>query len=580
MRTVGKKFYAVVNMTKKEVEAIMNEGKTRKVLTVDDDEFVREILAAYLEDSGYEVLQAENGRLGLETFRRESPDLVMLDLRMPEMDGLEVLGHITEESPDTPVILVSGMGTIGDAIKALKLGAWDYIAKPIHDMGVLEHAVNKALERAEFIEQRKRYREHLEEEVKKRTAEVEQRREELEKAYNDLQSEVAVRKEAEKLLSKINLELTMLSECIHAVVRGADEQKLIQEICRIIIDVGGYEMAWVGFAEQNLEKSVKPVAWMGKNDGFLEALDISWEDCDRGRGPTGTAIRTGNPVVNENTTENPNIILWRDELLKRGFNSSVALPLIYEGDVLGVLTIYAAVPGAFDKSEIDRLMGLANDLAYGICALRTRIERIQAGKEIELHVDKLQKALSGTIKVVASTVEVRDPYTAGHQRRVATLARAIAEEMGLPENQIEGIFMAGVVHDLGKIYVPAEILSKPSRLNDIEFNLIRTHSQVGYDLLKTIDFPWPIAQIVHQHHERLNGSGYPQGLSSEQILVEAKIICVADVVEAMASHRPYRPARGVEVALEHIQEEKGTLYDPQAVDTCLLLFSQKGFQFD
>jgi response regulator RpfG family c-di-GMP phosphodiesterase len=434
----------------------MEEEITRTVLTVDDDEFVREILAAYLEDSGYGVLQAENGLLGLEAFRREKPDLVMLDLRMPEMDGLEVLGFITKESPDTPVILVSGMGTIGDAIKALKLGAWDYIAKPIHDMGVLEHAVNKALERAEFLEQRKKYRAHLEEEVKKRTAEVEQRRLELEKAYNDLQAEVEVRKEAEELLSNINLELTMLSDCVHAVVRATDEQNLIQEICRIIVEVGGYQMAWVGFAEQDIEKSVKPVAWMGKNNGFLETVKISWDDCDRGRGPTGTAIRTAKPVVNENTSDNPNAFLWREELLKRGFHSSIALPLIYEEEILGVLTIYASEPETFNKSEIDRLMGLANDLAYGICALRTRIERIEAGEEIELHVDKLQKALSGTIEVASSTVEVRDPYTAGHQRRVATLARTIAEEMSLSDNQIEGIFMAGVVHDLGKIYVPAE----------------------------------------------------------------------------------------------------------------------------
>jgi len=558
----------------------METRNHKKVLTVDDDEFVREILVAYLEDSGYDVLQAENGRLGLETFRREKPDLVMLDLRMPEMDGLEVLGHITKESPDTPVILVSGMGTIGDAIKALKLGAWDYIAKPIHDMGVLEHAVNKALERADFIDQRKKYREHLEEEVKSRTAEVEERRRELQKAYENIRAEVEERKKAEELLSKINLELTMLSDCIHAVVRATDEQSLIQEVCRIIIEVGGYSMAWVGFAEQDLEKSVRPVAWLGENDGFLEMLKISWGDNEHGRGPTGEAIRTGKPVVNENTSTNSAISLWRDEMLKRNFNSSIALPLIYEGDVLGVLTIYAEEPETFDKSEIDRLMGLANDLAYGICALRTRIERIEAGKEIELHVDKLQKALSGTIKVVASTVEVRDPYTAGHQRRVATLARAIAEEMDLPEHQVEGIFMAGVVHDLGKIYVPAEILSKPSRLNEIEFNLIRTHSQVGYDLLKTIDFPWPIAQIVYQHHEKLNGSGYPQGLSAEQILIEAKIICVADVVEAMASHRPYRPAMGVDTALEHIRQESGVLYDAAAVDICTRLFTQENFRFD
>ena len=193
---------------KEEFKSNMEAEIIKTVLTVDDDEFVREILAAYLEDSGYEVLQAENGLLGLETFRRKKPDLVMLDLRMPEMDGLEVLGYIIKESPDTPVILVSGMGTIGDAIKALKLGAWDYIAKPIHDMGVLEHAVNKALERAEFLEQRKKYRAHLEEEVKKRTAEVEQRRLELEKAYNDLQVEVEVHNQGRVGIDSVLIQLT------------------------------------------------------------------------------------------------------------------------------------------------------------------------------------------------------------------------------------------------------------------------------------------------------------------------------------------------------------------------------------
>jgi HD-GYP domain-containing protein (c-di-GMP phosphodiesterase class II) len=319
---------------------------------------------------------------------------------------------------------------------------------------------------------------------------------------------------------------------------------------------------------------------MGKNTDFLDGLKISWKDDEWGKGPIGQAIRSGKPVVNKNTMENPDVDLWRDEALKRNFLSSIALPLKNNGQVLGILAIHASEPEIFDELEAIRLMGLANDLAYGITTIRTRIEKIQAGKQIELHIDKLQKALSGTIEVIASTVEVRDPYTAGHQRRVAQLARAIAELMELSEIQIEGIFMAGVVHDLGKIYVPAEILSKPSRLNDIEFNLIRTHSQVGYDLLKTIDFPWPIAQIVHQHHERLNGSGYPQGLSEDQILVEAKILSVADVVEAMASHRPYRPARGIDLALDHIQEEKGNLYDNIVVESCMSLFTDKGFAFD
>jgi HD-GYP domain-containing protein (c-di-GMP phosphodiesterase class II) len=149
----------------------------------------------------------------------------------------------------------------------------------------------------------------------------------------------------------------------------------------------------------------------------------------------------------------------------------------------------------------------------------------------------------------------------------------------LPTDEIEGIYMAGLIHDVGKIAVPSEILSKPTRLSDIEFSLIKTHSQVGYDILKDIEFPWPIAEIVYQHHERMDGSGYPLGLAGEDIVFEARIICVADVVETMASHRPYRPSIGMDKALEEIAQNKGILYDPQVVDACLNLFTAKGFEF-
>jgi len=181
---------------------------------------------------------------------------------------------------------------------------------------------------------------------------------------------------------------------------------------------------------------------------------------------------------------------------------------------------------------------------------------------------------------VALTVEVKDPYTAGHQRRVGNLARAIANEMGLPQEQIEGIRMAGLIHDLGKISIPAEILSKPGRLSDFEWGMIKMHPQVGYDILGEIEFPWPVAQMVLQHHERMDGSGYPQGLAGEDILLEAKILGVADVVEAMASFRPYRPARGLDKALEEISQNRGGLYDPEVVDVCLKLFTEKGFAFE
>ncbi len=178
------------------------------------------------------------------------------------------------------------------------------------------------------------------------------------------------------------------------------------------------------------------------------------------------------------------------------------------------------------------------------------------------------------------TLESKDPYTSGHQQRVAALARSIAQEMGLSGNQVDGLRMAANVHDLGKIAVPAEILSKPTKLNDIEFDLIKIHPQTGYDILKDIDFPWPLAQIVLQHHERINGSGYPQGLKGEEILLESRILAVADVVEAIASHRPYRPAYEIDVALDEISKNRSILYDPEVVDACLRLFKEKGFKLE
>jgi len=207
-------------------------------------------------------------------------------------------------------------------------------------------------------------------------------------------------------------------------------------------------------------------------------------------------------------------------------------------------------------------------------------ERKQSEEKIQKTLEKLRKAMGGTIQVICQTVEMRDPYTAGHQRRVADLSRTMAQELGLSEQLVDGLRIAGVIHDLGKFMVPVEILSKPTELNPLEYSLIKEHAQAGYDILKGIEFPWPIAQIVLQHHERLDGSGYPQGLKGEAILMEARILAVADVVEAIASHRPYRPAQGIEKALAEIATHRSILYDPNVVDVCLRLFREKGFAFD
>lgn len=213
--------------------------------------------------------------------------------------------------------------------------------------------------------------------------------------------------------------------------------------------------------------------------------------------------------------------------------------------------------------------------------LRNHLEDLVEERTGELRESekKLRTSLLDSITALAAIVEMRDPYTAGHQGRVAQLAVAIARELQLQDEQVEGIHLASVVHDVGKIRVPAEILNKPGKLTSLEFDLIKEHAQNGYEILKTIDFPWPIAQIVQQHHERLDGSGYPQALMGDQILLEARIMVVADVVESMLSHRPYRPALGVDAALEEIAAHKGSLFDPAAVEACIRLFQVRGFGF-
>ncbi len=204
----------------------------------------------------------------------------------------------------------------------------------------------------------------------------------------------------------------------------------------------------------------------------------------------------------------------------------------------------------------------------------------QRAQELKTSYERIRLILEGTVLGMSKMVESRDPYTAGHQQQVSRIACIIAGKMSLPENQIEAIRIAGSLHDIGKIAVPSEILTKPGRLGRLEMEMVKTHSQNAYDILKTIEFPYPIAQIILQHHERMDGSGYPQGLSGKDILLEARIIGVADVLEAMSAHRPYRPALGIEIAMGEIVKNRGTLYDPQVVDACLSIYhaeGQKGF---
>jgi putative nucleotidyltransferase with HDIG domain len=214
-----------------------------------------------------------------------------------------------------------------------------------------------------------------------------------------------------------------------------------------------------------------------------------------------------------------------------------------------------------------------------LASLRDITDRKSMQLRLQVSLDNLKEVMDGTIRAMALAVEMRDPYTSGHQHRVAQLAQAIAGEIRLPAEDIEGVYMAASIHDIGKISLPAEILSKPVKLTDIERQMIQAHSKVGYDILNGVDFSWPISQIVLQHHERMDGSGYPHGLGGKEILMGARIVGVADVVETMASHRPYRPSIGLDKALEEIFQNRGRLYDEKVVNACLVLFNEKGFEF-
>jgi PAS domain S-box-containing protein/putative nucleotidyltransferase with HDIG domain len=377
---------------------------------------------------------------------------------------------------------------------------------------------------------------------------------------------------ATEKIKDLNSLLYAIKEINEALLRVKNEKELFQQTCDLLKGVPYVRFAWVGLVQPD-SFEVKPVAWAGVEEGYLSVIKVNWDDSPFGSGPIGVAFRTGQPFIRRNIETDNQSNLWREEALKRGYKSSIALPLIHDNEVIGVLKVYSGKTDAFGSEETAFLNQVAGDIAVGVRSLRLE-------QELVASLIKSEVMLIQTIEAITFMAELRDPYTAGHQQGVTRLACTLAREMGLADARIEGIRVAGLLHDIGKIIVPAEILSKPGRLNEYEFRIIKNHSQAGYDILKKIDFPWPVAEMIIQHHERLNGSGYPSGLADGNILLESRILAVADVVEAMAAHRPYRPALGIDKALEEISKNKGLLYDPEVVDACLRLFNEKKFIFE
>lgn len=367
-------------------------------------------------------------------------------------------------------------------------------------------------------------------------------------------------------------QLKVVVELNNTLLRAKTEKTLLSEYCRILVENAGYRMAWVGFPDDGPDKRVIPVSRFGADDGYLASAFITWEDKDHGRGPTGTCLRTGNIEVCEDCVADKRMEPWRQEALKRGFRSMIALPIRYSDGKLACLTAYADSEHFWSESEKRLMEQVASELGFGITALRTATSNTQ-------YQEDLRASLEQTIQVIADTVDQRDPYTAGHQRRVADLCTHVANRLGLDPDRIHGLHLAASIHDLGKIGIPAEILSKPGRLTPNQYALLKEHPQLGYEIIKSVRFPWPIGQVILQHHERIDGSGYPNGLRGDQILFEAKILAVSDVVEAMGSHRPYRPGSGIELALELVTAKRGILFESAVVDACLRVFREDGYQF-
>ena len=363
-----------------------------------------------------------------------------------------------------------------------------------------------------------------------------------------------------------------------ALARAHRSESLMQEICEAITHESHFLLAWVGFADDGPGKPVRIAGAAGPAIHYLDGVKVSWDENNPlGRGPAGLVLRTGGVHVIEDTEADKTFLPWRERARRAGIRSSIGASFCVQGGHTGVLMVYSPQPHSFHQVEIEVFTHLAEEIGMGLHA-RLQAERLEAERQEREKAQRLlAEALESLVGAITRAMEMRDPFTAGHETRVADLAAAIAHELHWADDRIEALRVAALVHDIGKIGVPFEILAKPGSLSPAEWTLIKEHPERGYSILKNVPFLWPIAESVRQHHERMDGSGYPRGLKGDDILIGARILAVADVVDSLASPRPYRPALNIDAVLNEIEQEAGTLLDPEIVKICIRLFRERGF---
>ncbi len=368
-------------------------------------------------------------------------------------------------------------------------------------------------------------------------------------------------------LDKRTWALSALSQAAAALARADSVDLLVQEVCAAIAAQGPYILAWVGRAENDENKTVKVIGAYGSATDYVKDIAVSWSEFQAsGLGPAGTCIRAGISSVVMDSELDEGFSAWRVRARDYGIRSAVGCPIPDgDGHPYGVLLVYSKVPNAFGDSEVKLFEALAKEIGFGMRSIDRQQRLDDQIHEKQVAQESLASALMATIEAMGKTMEWRDPYTSGHQKRVALLSKALAQKLGWERDQVQALYMAALVHDIGKVAVPSEILTKPAHLTALEMQLVQGHVESGYQILKDIPFPWLIAEMVHQHHERLDGSGYPRGLKGNEICLEAKILGVADTLESMSTHRPYRAALGLQAAINELQTQSGIKFDAEIV---------------
>jgi PAS domain S-box-containing protein len=599
----------------KENQVEVNRPNPLRVLMVEDLEDDVLFTIRELKKGKYNTVyeRVETAAAMKKALQEKQWDIIICDYQMPEFDAPSAIAVLKDANIDIPLIIVSGAIGEETAVECMRLGAQDYIMKG--NLSRLCPAIARELEDADIRNKQKKAEKALISSEEK-----------FRKAFYTSPDAVNINRLEDGIYISINPAFTRITGYTEADIIGKssienniwdnseDRQRLLARLKK------DGEVTNIEAAFRTKSGDIRyglMSATVIDLDGAGHILSMTRDITDRKRDEA--ALRESenkyrlladhvNDVIfvldmNLNYTYiSPSVKFLRgyepEEVLKQKAMDTLAPSSI--DLAMKTLTEFMALEKS-EQSEIPlsrtlqlemrrkdgttvwtevnlSFIGNENQQPIGILGVTRDItDRRRSEEELQQTLDNLRKAVNATIKVMVSAVEMRDPYTAGHQIRSADIARAIASEMGLDQNKIDGIRMAGSIHDIGKLSIPAEILSKPAKLTNIEFSLIKQHSLNGYEMLKNVESPWPLAQIVYQHHERMDGSGYPRNLKGNEIILEARIMAVADVVEAMASHRPYRPALGIAAAIGEIEKNKGFLYDHDVAYACLRLFHEKNY---